>query len=158
MKHAPLFGAEGGEQFVFHQSETKKSNGKFLSAGRGEFDDVTSSVNRIAPSNNQISLFEFIQKSDNVARVETQCFAEDLLAQGSALVQESEGVEMSWPKSARQHGSLGGAATNPSQVIEQRQRLIVGFRRDLVHPLIVYVQSIIGHSQMIGDTLRTLRQ
>lgn len=103
IKRSALFGAECREEIVFDQSESEKSNGEFFLACRGEFDDVTSSVCWIATPDNQTPLLKFIQKSNNVARVEAQCLAEDLLAQRSALVQESEGVEVPGPKPAGRH-------------------------------------------------------
>jgi NAD(P)H-dependent FMN reductase len=124
--------AEGGEQVVFDQAEFDVGGGERFLACRGQLDDVTSPVGAIAPPRDQPACFQVVQQPDDVARIEAQHLAEALLAQGPSLAQDPERAQVPGSETTRRRG-LGGPAADPSEVIEQREGLVVHLRRQLGH-------------------------
>jgi len=147
-----LLGTEGGEKVVFDQAEPDVGGGERVFTCTGELDDVTTPVGGIALARDQSPFFELVQQPDDVARIEAQDLTEALLALWPILAQDPERPEVPGSEATR-CGGLGGPAADASQVIEQRQGLVVHLRRHLGHTQRLHPGHMICVAPMIAATL-----
>jgi hypothetical protein len=128
-----FLGIESGEELVLNEAESDEGDGECIFACRRELDDMTPTVSRISLARDQPAFLELVQKPDNVAGIETQDLAENLLTQGSPFTQNAERVEVTGPEPTWSHGCLRGSSTKASQVVEQGERSVVHPGRCLHH-------------------------
>ena len=128
MQRRALLGGERPQHLVFDASQPLFGGLEFADARGGQFDDVPPAVGRVAAAADEAALFEVVEQTHDVARIELQRLGKPLLSRVAVVAQQHESYQVARAQAIGGPLCLGGPAGKAGQMIKKRERM-VGARR-----------------------------
>src|ERR1700759_28990 len=94
VQRAALLGAQRAEGLVLDGGKPLLGRVQRRKSCRGELDDVAATIVGVAPGSDQAARLEVVEQPDQVARIQSECFAERLLGGGAVVAQQRQGNEV----------------------------------------------------------------